>query len=163
MTEAPASIPAHASAAPCGEIDVPYKIRVVQKPRTKKYRYVVAGNADPDAPASAYGLVAPNRVPFDTGIRIEIPEDMELDRDQTDSYATTGDSRTLRRLGAKAMVRVERRWREFPELMDVPMHEWHAHPSVVSARAGRKTPPPDDPNRLPKLADLRIPEWGGRP
>ena len=74
---------------------------------SKKYRYITSGIVSPDEPVSNFKLIGPsNMTPGADGIRIEIPDDIELEKLSCDPYSTTGDRRPIRELNPAVMIRI---------------------------------------------------------
>jgi hypothetical protein len=78
--------------------------------KRKRYRYISNGGAKPSDPISNFRLIGGNQLKsldcrFNDVIRIEIPNDMVLDKYSCDNYSTTDDTRTLEELKYNVMVR----------------------------------------------------------
>jgi hypothetical protein len=61
----------------------------------------------PDEPISNFKLISPNDMtPGADGIRIEIPDDIELEKLSCDPYSTTNDERPIKELNPAIMIRI---------------------------------------------------------
>ena len=73
----------------------------------KRYRYITCGVVSPDDLVSDFRLIGPsNLTPGSDGIRIELPDDMKLEKWNSDSYSTTNDRRTIKELNPAVMIRI---------------------------------------------------------
>ena len=78
--------------------------------KRKKYRYISNGCAKPSDPISNFRLIGGNQLKsldcrFNDVIRVEIPDDMVLEKYACDGYSTTEDTRTLEELKYNVIVR----------------------------------------------------------
>lgn len=78
--------------------------------KRKKYRYISNGCAKPSDPISNFRLIGGNQLKsldcrFNDVIRVEIPDDMVLEKYSCDGYSTTEDARTLEELKYNVIVR----------------------------------------------------------
>lgn len=78
--------------------------------KRKKYRYISNGCAKPSDPISNFRLIGGNQLKsldcrFNDVIRVEIPDDMVLEKYSCDGYSTTEDVRTLEELRYNVIVR----------------------------------------------------------
>lgn len=78
--------------------------------KRKKYRYISNGCAKPSDPIRNFRLIGGNQLKsldcrFNDVIRVEIPEDMVLEKYSCDGYSTTEDTRTLEELKYNVIVR----------------------------------------------------------
>ena len=78
---------------------------------SKRYRYIMSGKCSPDDQVSDFRLIASNYLCTNRGdslIRIEIPDDMELEKYRCDTYSTTSDTRLIRDLNPVVLTHVLR-------------------------------------------------------
>lgn len=86
----------------------------------KQYRYILTGYADFDSPICNYKMVSQNHFPDDTNnpitqaIRFLLPDNLKLKKVKGAFYSTTKDSRSLRDINAKIVVKMNGRWKESP-------------------------------------------------
>lgn len=99
----------------------------------KKYRYILNGCVLGKDKICDYRLIGGNNIkaPYDgaMAIRVNIPEDLELEKWNCDPYSTTYDERTLDELGYDVLVwdAYKKKWRIFNEFKgirpcDVELH-----------------------------------------
>lgn len=83
----------------------------------KRYRYITNGLCTPNDSVSSYRLIGGNNVSHhSSAIRIEIPDDMELEKWSCDSYSTTEDARHIKDLNPRVMIRVNMKMTCFDDL-----------------------------------------------
>lgn len=86
----------------------------------KSYRYILTGTADIDSPICNYKMVSQNHFPtnqeypISQAIRFLVPKDMSIQQNRGLSYSTTTDTRTLKEIEAKIVVKINGRWKESP-------------------------------------------------
>ena len=86
----------------------------------KSYRYLLVAQANPDDKICNYKLVSQNHFPNDPddpnikAIRFLVPDDMKLKQKKGEYYSITEDQRTLRKLDAHLVVKINGRWKENP-------------------------------------------------
>ena len=84
---------------------------------SKQYRYITCGLVSPDDPIGNFRLIGPSNLPpGDDGIRIELPDDIKLEKESCDSYSTTDDKRLIRELNPAVMVRINNKLVRHKEL-----------------------------------------------
>lgn len=89
-------------------------------------RYILNGGAKATDKICDYGLIgAVNIKSFCSALRVNIPDDLELEKWSCDDYSTTSDTRTIGELGYDVMVKINKRWRAMNELKGVEPHEIH--------------------------------------
>lgn len=82
----------------------------------KRYRYVLCGTALGTDKISSFRLVAANNIKpsynGESALRVNIPDDLNLEKLSCDSYSTTDDKRTLDELGYDIIIwnSKEKRW-----------------------------------------------------
>ena len=86
--------------------------------KRKRYRYILCGDVSYGDPISNFRLISNRNYAISGCIRVEIPDDMVLEKFKYDSYSTTRDQRTLRELGAEAMINTYNGWIIVPGLLD---------------------------------------------
>lgn len=76
--------------------------------KRKRYRYILCGLVKGTDKISDFRLIAANNVKpeyhEDGAIKVEIPEDMVLEKWSCDPYSTTRDARTLDELGYDVVI-----------------------------------------------------------
>lgn len=81
----------------------------------KRYRYILNGIALGENKISDFRLIAGNNIkPFYDGqiaLRVNIPDDLKLEKWSCDSYSTTEDNRTLDELGYDILMWKENKWK----------------------------------------------------
>ena len=83
----------------------------------KRYRYITNGSCTPNESVSSYRLIGGNNINHHLdAIRIEIPDDMELEKWSCDSYSTTEDTRLIKDLNPCVLVRVNMKMTYFDDL-----------------------------------------------
>lgn len=84
---------------------------------SKRYRYITCGLVSPDEPVNNFRLIGPSHLtPGNDGIRIELPDDIELEKYSCDTYSTTQDERTIRELNPVVMIRINNKLVRHKEL-----------------------------------------------
>ena len=82
----------------------------------KRYRYITCGLVSPDEHVNKFRLIGSSNLAGDDGIRIELPDDIKLEKWSCDSYSTTEDERTIRELNPVVMVRINNKLVHHKEL-----------------------------------------------
>lgn len=82
----------------------------------KRYRYILNGIAMGEHKISDYRLIAATNMTSKykhVALRVNIPDDMELEKWSCDPYSTTADNRTLDELGYDVLIwyEEERKWK----------------------------------------------------
>lgn len=95
----------------------------------KKYRYISCGAACLDDTVDMFRLISSAGLrwlshTFEV-LRIEIPDDMEIEFDKTGGYWTTEDHRTLRELNPMPMIYCNGRMKAMPKLLEIRVGEWY--------------------------------------
>lgn len=92
-----------------------------------KYRYITSGIVNMTDPVSIFRLIGTTNMGGSMcAIRIEIPDDMKLEKWDCDPYSTTSDPRTIAELHPVACIRKNGRMCKGPdELIRIQPHEWH--------------------------------------
>lgn len=76
--------------------------------KRKKYRYITNGCVIGENKICSFRLISANNIkPSYNGssaLRVNIPEDLELEKYSCDSYSTTDDKRTLDELGYDILI-----------------------------------------------------------
>lgn len=83
---------------------------------SKRYRYITCELVSPDDHINKFRLIGPSNLTGDDGIRIELPDDIKLEKWSCDPYSTTEDKRTIRELNPVVMVRVNNKLVHHKEL-----------------------------------------------
>lgn len=91
----------------------------------KRYRYIVASGTKIED-CIKYQQLFSTRVE-DACIRVEIPDDMELEKYSSDSYSLTMDERLIKDLNPCAMIYENGKWIICNKLLKYPIYEWHKH------------------------------------
>lgn len=82
-----------------------------------RYRYITNGTASPYDSLDNFRLVSGNKLYGEVDvIRVEIPENIKLDKFICDSYSTTDDKTALKDLNPKVVIRVNGRMKVSTEL-----------------------------------------------
>ncbi len=85
----------------------------------KRYRYITCGTCSPTDPVSNYRLISGTSMAhMSDGVRIEIPEDMKLEKWSYDCYSTTDDKRLIKNLNPKVMIRINMTLTHFEDLQE---------------------------------------------
>lgn len=83
----------------------------------KRYRYVLNGTALGEHKISDFRLIAGNKIKphynNEVALRVNIPDDLRLEKWSCDSYSTTDDKRTLNELGYDILIwnSEKKRWK----------------------------------------------------
>ena len=91
-----------------------------------RHRYIFCGLVNGTDKASNFRLIRSiRRYNLGDVVRINVPDDMDIDHFPYDGYDTTDEERTLDELGWDAYIFYEGRWRKFNFLKQfIPAH-WH--------------------------------------
>lgn len=91
-----------------------------------RYRYILCGVVNMDDPVSNYRLIGASAIHGECDmIRIEIPDDMELEKWSCDNYSTTSDKRLVKDFNPIMLVKINKRWYKKPELNNCQPHLVH--------------------------------------
>ena len=91
----------------------------------KKYRYILNGVALGSDKIGDFRLIGANNIKPSyhgySALRVQIPDDLELEKWKCDSYSTTRDERTLDELGYDVMLWNEhkKKWEIYNELKGI--------------------------------------------
>ena len=90
-----------------------------------RHRYIFCGLVDGDEPISNFRLIS-SCTKYNCGdfIRVNIPDDLELDHFPGDGYSTTCDKRTLNQLGYDCYFLFKGKWRKFNKLKKYKPCDW---------------------------------------
>ncbi|MEK3955838.1 MULTISPECIES: hypothetical protein [unclassified Psychrobacillus] len=83
----------------------------------KRYRYIMSGIALGDGKIGNFRLIAGNNIKpsynGEVALRVNIPEDLKMNKYSCDSYSTTDDQRTLDELGYDVLIwhKKAKKWR----------------------------------------------------
>lgn len=93
----------------------------------KRYRYITCGLVHMDDPVHMFRLIAgTNLNGCESAIRIELPDDMKLNKWSCDPYSLTQDTRTISQLHPVAMVRINGRLRPWSDdLLQIKPADWY--------------------------------------
>lgn len=93
----------------------------------KRYRYIGCGQTKVEDCIRYYRLLSNRNYMGGSCIRVEIPDDMKLEKYSCDSYSTTEDERLIKDLNPCAMIYRNGKWIICNELLKYPMHEWYKY------------------------------------
>lgn len=91
----------------------------------KEYRYVLCGTALGSEKINTFRLIAGNMIKPDysgeSALRVNIPDDLVLEKLSCDSYSTTQDERTLEELGYDVLIwdKDKKKWIKHNELKNI--------------------------------------------
>lgn len=90
-----------------------------------RHRYIFCGLVYPTLPISNFRLIS-SITKYSMGgvIRVNIPDDLQLDHFPYDGYSTTTDKRTVEELGYDCYICFNGRWRKFNELKEHTPADW---------------------------------------
>jgi hypothetical protein len=99
--------------------------------KRKKYRYILCGVVFGTDKISDFRLIGASNMKSDykhVAIRVNIPDDLKLEKWSCDSYSTTTDDRTLDELGYDLLIwhKKDKKWKIHNELKgtrpcDIPL------------------------------------------
>ena len=91
-----------------------------------KHRYIFCGVVHGTDKICDYRLIS-ECTKYNCGkfIRVNIPDDMNIEHYKYDGYSTTSDERTLDELGYDCYILLNGEWRKFNELKKYQPHEWY--------------------------------------
>jgi len=94
--------------------------------KRKRYRYILCGIVKEKDPISNYRLIGANLIAeHDSVIRVNIPDDMKLEKWSCDCYSTTRDARTIETLGYDVLINFNGKWKIRNDLKVYQPHEYH--------------------------------------
>jgi len=93
-----------------------------------RYRYILCGVVLGTDKISDYRLIGGKHIkaPYksSSGLRVQIPDDLVLEKWSCDNYSTTRDERTLDELGYDVMIWNGKKWVKHNELKGLNPHEF---------------------------------------
>ena len=89
-----------------------------------KHRYILCGVIWENPEICNYRLVSKPTYSLGEFVRVNIPNDLELDSYPGDGYSTTSDKRTVHELGCDCYILFKGRWRKFNYLKKFEPHQW---------------------------------------
>ena len=90
-----------------------------------RHRYIFTGLASGDEPIKHFRLISScTKYSLGSFIRVNIPDDLELDHFPGDGYSTTNDMRSLDQLGYDCYFLFKGEWRKFNELKKYKPCNW---------------------------------------
>lgn len=91
-----------------------------------RHKYIFSGGVKGSDKISDYRLISSIRK-YSLGevIRVNIPDDLQIDHWKGDLYSTTNDSRTLDELGWDCYILYKGNWRKFDYLKQFKSNYWH--------------------------------------
>lgn len=93
-----------------------------------RYRYILTGVVKGSDKISDFRLIGGKHIKAEyksaSGLRVQIPDDLLLEKWSFDVYSTTDDSRTLDELGYDVMIWNGKKWVKHNELKGLNPHEF---------------------------------------
>ena len=95
-----------------------------------RFRYILSGKVKGSDKISNFRLIGANKVPKSyhnySAIKVNIPDDLELEKWSCDSYSITRDNRTLDELGYDILIwdYYNRKWEVHNEFKHLEPHEF---------------------------------------
>lgn len=89
-----------------------------------KHRYIFCGVVWEDPRLSSYRLIRGLTYSGGHFIRVNIPDDVELNHYSGDGYSTTYDERSIHELGCDCYFLYNGKWRKFNWLKKLEPHNW---------------------------------------
>lgn len=89
-----------------------------------RVRYILNGCVKPYDKICNYRLISANNISsHNSAIRVNIPDDMTLEKLSCDCYSTTDDTRTIAELGYDVIVKINKNWHIMNEFKNIEPHE----------------------------------------
>lgn len=89
-----------------------------------KHRYIFSGVVWEDPQLKNYGLVSSLKYPRSEVIRVNIPDNVKLNKNQGESYSTTNCDRDINDLGCDCYILYKNQWRKFNWLKNIEPCWW---------------------------------------
>lgn len=89
-----------------------------------RHRYIFCGVIWEQPEICNYRLISKPTYSHGSFVRVNIPDDLELNHYSGDGYSTTYDKRTIHELGCDCYILFNCKWRKFNWLKNLEPHNW---------------------------------------